>query len=172
MNQSELDMLLDEFVALSATGQTNSAQLKNKDFSGLSFANRNLANIDLRRSNLTGCNFQNTNLSNACFVLAILDDANFTGADISNTTFDKASMINTDFIGAIWNSVVITAANTTFENRLTNLITNAFTQLGCLQKTKEEWLALTAADRAVLYPDDPIMIEDFWDNVKTAVEES
>lgn len=170
MNQEQLDALLDEFQELALIGQSNNFKFRNQDFSGLSFGGRTLQGIDLRRSNLSGCDFTNCVLTGAKFMLSTLDDADFTGADISNSNFDKATIVNTQFVGAIWEGVTITVAETTAENRLTNIITNAFSQLGCLQKSNLEWLILTPQDRAILYPEDPVMIESFWSNVKPTIE--
>ena len=170
MKQSELDALLDEFKALKLDGQNNLYRFRAQSFVGLSFAERNLEGIDLRRCDLTGCDFTGSNLANAIFALADLTGVDFTDADISNTTFEKATFDPTQFVGAIWNGVLITEAMTAVENRLTTLITNAFSQLGCLQKTNEEWLSLSPADRATLYPSDPSMIEDFWANVQHSIE--
>lgn len=170
MTQEELDVLLDEFEALALEGHNNNHEFVKGSFAGLSFANRMLIGIDLRRADLRDCDFTGSTLCGAVFALAKLSGASFLEADISNSTFQNAIMEPEQLINAIWNGEVITDAFTTPESRLTNIITNAFSQLGCLQKSNVEWVSLTAENRALLYPSDPEMIEDFWANVESAIQ--
>ena len=59
-----------------------------------------LANADLKDTDLRGANLSGANLSHAYFKWTNLSDANLSGSDLSNAIFNKANISNADLRGA------------------------------------------------------------------------
>lgn len=118
-----------------------------------------LSGMDLRSVDLTGVNVSHSIIEGTQFGVCV--GANFvyakgnpifTGADISDTTFEMAeASVLAALVGATWHGVTITQQSgwLTIEGLYWCFSTNAFVQIGCMQKTLEEWQTIGATREAL-----------------------
>lgn len=117
---------------------------KAENLEGQDLSGQDLSNTDFRRASLKNCNLKNCNLSGCIFIRTNFEGADLQGADISNSNFEKALNLNlANFIGAVWNNRIITTQATATNDKYFVLKTDAFVQIGCNQKTKSDWLAMS-----------------------------
>lgn len=116
-----------------------------KDLTGTDFSGVDLSGKSLAHSTLTDCRFGNCEGVN--FVCTHGERVNFTGVNISGATFEKADeSVLRCLIGAVWNGAEITHVSgwITSSGLYWSFCTNAFVQIGCMQRTIEEWQAIGA----------------------------
>ena len=110
------------------------------DLTGQDFSQRDLSGWNLGHTTIDGCKFGNCLGTN--FVMTHGFNIDFTAADITDTTFEKAdqSVLNC-LVGATWNSVKVTHVSEWFNvtEPFTCFATNAFVQVGCKQRTMEDF---------------------------------
>ena len=133
-----------------------------REYVGYDFTGCNLHKFIIRQSNIDGCVFNNADCSNATF-LKNRGAATFTGANITDSNFEFSDVDKLDLIGATWRGTVInTKAGALQDETFFTLLTNAFIQIGCRQKTFAEWDAMTDEDRRALVPSNPQSAVDWW----------
>lgn len=121
------------------------ANFRGQDFTAENLRDQDLSNRDFRRCKFIDADLSNANLSGCIFIKADFNGADLSNADISNTDFEKALNIDkANFIGAYWNNRMLTINPVIVANdRYFFMVADAFIQIGCSQKTKSDWLAMT-----------------------------
>ncbi len=122
----------------------NQLELIREDLSLYDFTPFDVTNAKLAHSDIDGTIFGDVVGTNFVFCtgVPVLD-----GSNISGSTFEKASVgVLNALIGSIWNGVEITTVSgwLTSSGLYWMFKTNAFVQIGCMQKTKAEWEAIGA----------------------------
>lgn len=125
----------------------------------MDYRQADLTGMDLRSVDLTGVNVSHSLIEGTQFGVCV--GANFVytkgspifaGADISDTTFEKAEpSVLAALVGATWHGVTITRQSgwLTAEGLYWCFVTNAFVQIGCMQKTLLEWQTIGATREAL-----------------------
>ncbi|CAB4177886.1 Pentapeptide repeat [uncultured Caudovirales phage] len=119
------------------------------DLSGTDFSQVDLSGQSLAHSTITGCRFGDCR--GARFICSRGGDVDFRGADISGASFEKAyESVLSSLVGATWNGVGIThVSGWLVTDGYWAFVTNAFVQIGCMQKTISEWQAIGATREAL-----------------------
>lgn len=130
----------------------------NTDLSGSNFLNVDLSGQSLAHSDITDCQFGNCQGAN--FNCCKGERVNFQGANISDTFFEQATYsVISCLRGAFWHDVEITHVSEwiTSSGLYWCFATNAFVQIGCMQKTLEAWKAIgqDLESLAVLHVEQP-----------------
>ncbi len=131
------------------------------DFTGTDFTGYSLAHADLRHSNLTGC-IMPPDCSGGIFSTTRGTNVDWSNSDITDTNFETADISGFNFIGATWDGFIINAKPEQLDGEYWNMLTNAFMQIGCEQKTFKQWEAMTDDARRELVPDNPESAVDWW----------
>lgn len=115
---------------------------KQADLTGTDFRAIDLSGQNLSHSNLTGCRFGRCVGAN--FVCTTGTEIDFVGADISRTFFEQAhESVLARLVGATWNGATVThVSGWLTQDFYWCFVTNAFVQIGCMQKPLDEWRAI------------------------------
>jgi hypothetical protein len=143
---------------------------KKMDVRGRNIANADFSNTSLFGANLSHCDLTSVRLSPNCHganFVATKGSPNFKGVDVSDTTFEKAQQTVIDgLIGAIWhNQVIRRVSQWDLSGYYDWFKTDAFVQIGCMQKTLNDWLNLgqTCTTLIALHDDQPkIDLDATW----------
>lgn len=120
------------------------------DLTGSDFRSIDLSGESLAHSTITGCRFGVCRGAN--FVFSHGTGIDFRGSDITGTSFEKADeTVLSSLIGAIWNGTEVTHISgwLVSSGLYWSYVTNAFVQIGCMQRTIKDWQAI-GATREVL----------------------
>jgi hypothetical protein len=120
------------------------------DLSGTDFSSVDLSGESLVHSDISGCKF------GVCrgtkFICSRGSGADFRGADITGASFEKAEeAVLTSLVGAIWSNTEVKHVSgwLTSSGLYWSFCTNAFIQIGCMQRTIEEWQTIGASREAL-----------------------
>lgn len=109
-----------------------------------------LSDCSLAKSIITGCRF--LKCTRTQFFGCIGRGIDFAGVDVTNANFDKSdSGVILSLVGSVWNGVEITKVSDWLSKESPRwcFVTNAFVNIGCLQKTIEEWEAIGASRQSL-----------------------
>lgn len=120
------------------------------DLTGSDFRSTDLSGESLAHSTITGCRFGVCRGAN--FVCSHGAGIDFRGADITGTSFEKADeSVLLSLIGAFWNQSEVKHVSgwlTPF-GLYWSFVTNAFVQIGCMQRTIDEWQTIGVTREAL-----------------------
>lgn len=131
---------------------------------GVNFRPHSLERAVLSHTDLTDCVMPD-NCRGANFVFCTGTNVDFSNSDITDSTFEKADVSGFNLIGATWHGETIAWAKRVQTYGYGCLVTSAFVQIGCMQKTMARWEEIGASPKSlrVLLDDQPkIDLETTW----------